>query len=218
MMFIAALVLAGVDWYAVARRHRALEMAAKPATLIAIILAAWLLRAGPHDAWQAGFFLAGLALSLAGDVALLLPGTRAFLAGLVAFLLAHLAYIAGLNPAPPPAAALVLVPVVAVVWLMLFRAIAVGLRRSGETGLLAPVAVYSVVLALMLLSAWATLFRPEWSAARRALVIAGATLFFASDTLLAWNRFVGPAAGGRLAVMVSYHLGQLALAASIAEW
>jgi hypothetical protein len=68
----------------------------------------------------------------------------------------------------------------------------------------------------MLSASWATLFRPEWSPARRALVIVGASLFGASDSMLAWDRFVSPAPSGPLRVMVPYHLGQVALAASIA--
>jgi uncharacterized membrane protein YhhN len=35
-----------------------------------------------------------------------------------------------------------------------------------------------------------------------------ALLFMASDTLLAWGRFVGAAPGGRVAVMVTYQLAQ----------
>ncbi|NIW49240.1 MAG: lysoplasmalogenase, partial [Gammaproteobacteria bacterium] len=40
------------------------------------------------------YFLIGLALSLAGDIFLMLPDEK-FIAGLVSFLLAHLAYILG---------------------------------------------------------------------------------------------------------------------------
>jgi len=35
-----------------------------------------------------------------------------------------------------------------------------------------------------------------------------ALLFLTSDALLAWARFVGPAPGGRVAVMVTYQLAQ----------
>ncbi|MGA1596805.1 MAG: lysoplasmalogenase family protein [Candidatus Nanopelagicales bacterium] len=35
-----------------------------------------------------------------------------------------------------------------------------------------------------------------------------ALLFMASDTLLAWARFVGSAPGGRVAVMITYQLAQ----------
>jgi len=211
-----SLILAGIDWLAVARRQKQLEYVFKPATLVAVIVAAWLLARGPHDVWQARFFLPGLAFSLAGDVFLMLPGERFFLPGLVSFLLAHLCYVAGLNPAWPPWPALVFLVVVAAIALLLFRAIAAGLRRQGQTALLVPVALYSLVLGLMLFSAWATLFRPEWTLLRRGLVIVGASLFFASDAMLAWERFVTPFPSARLWVIVTYHLGQVALAGSIA--
>jgi uncharacterized membrane protein YhhN len=221
---VISLVLALVDWVAVARRQKRLEYVFKPATLVAVLVGAWLLTRGPHDAWQACFFLPGLVFSLAGDVFLMLPGAGAgssspyFLPGLVAFFLGHLCYIAGLNPAPPPWLSLVFLVVVAAVGGTLYRSIAAGLRRQGHTSLLAPVALYSVVLSLMLFSAWATLFRPEWTPPRRGLVIAGASLFFASDAMLAWDRFVTPSSLLHLLVIVTYHLGQMALAASIALW
>src|SRR5262249_23566690 len=41
----------------------------------------------------------------------------------------------------------------------------------------------------------------------------GGVLFLLSDLLLGWNRFVGPAGGGHLGVMVTYHAAQLALGA-----
>jgi uncharacterized membrane protein YhhN len=218
VLFAVALVLASVDWLAVARRQRGMEYIFKPATLVAILIGAWLLTRAPHDAWQAHFFLPGLAFSLAGDIFLMLPGERFFLPGVVAFLLGHMCYIAGLNPTLPPALALVPLVIVAAIGVMLFRSIAAGLRRQGQMALLVPVALYSVVLSLMLFSAWATLFRPAWTPLRRGLVIVGASLFFGSDALLAWHRFVTPSPLLHLLVIVIYHLAQMALAASIALW
>jgi uncharacterized membrane protein YhhN len=215
---VTALILALIDWVTVARRQKRLEYVFKPATLVVVLIGAWLLTREPHDAWQARFFLLGLAFSLAGDVFLMLPGERFFLPGLAVFLLAHLCYIVGLNPTLPPCPALVFLVVVAVVGVTLDRSIVAGLRRQGQTSLLVPVAIYSLVLSLMLFSAWATLFRPEWTPPRQALVITGASLFFASDAMLAWNRFVAPSFWLRMLVIVTYHLGQMALVTSIALW
>ncbi len=216
--FCLALIVAGLDWLAMARRQRRLEYILKPATLILIIVAAWLLTRGTHDAWLARFFLPGLVFSLAGDIFLLLPNERFFMPGLAAFLLAHICYILGLNATPPPWPALVSAIVIAALGLALFRGIALGLRRRQQTAMLAPVALYSLILSLMLFSAWATWFRPEWTPLRRAIVIVGASLFFASDTMLARNLFVTQSSSppARLRVMITYHLGQVALAACIA--
>jgi uncharacterized membrane protein YhhN len=82
LAFAVALTLAVAEWLAVARRWRRLEFVFKPATLVAVIIAAWLSTRGPHDEWMARFFLPGLTLSLAGDVFLLLPGGRFFMLGL----------------------------------------------------------------------------------------------------------------------------------------
>lgn len=212
----ASLILAAVDWIAVARHKRKLEMAFKPATLVAVLIGAWLLTRGPHDAWQARFFLPGLALCLVGDIFLMLPGARFFLPGLVAFLLGHTCYIAGLNPALPPWPSIVTLLIITGIAFFLTRSIVAGLRRQGKTALIIPVVVYSLVISLMLHSAWATLFRPEWTWLRRGLVIGGASLFFISDATLAWDRFVHPSPTARTRTMITYHLGQIALAASIA--
>ncbi len=214
--FAIALVLALIDWVAVAWHWKRLEYIFKPATLVAVLIAAWMLTYEPHDAWQARFFLPGLVFSLAGDVFLMLPGKRFFLHGLVSFLLGHLCYIVGLSPTLPPWLALIPLIVVVTVGVVLYQAIVTGLRRQGQTELLVPVALYSLVLSLMLFSAWATLFRPGWTPLRRGLVIVGASLFFGSDTMLAWDRFVVSSSWLRMLVIVTYHLGQVALAASIA--
>jgi uncharacterized membrane protein YhhN len=216
--FGVALALAVWNWVAVARNWRRAEYASKPATLAAVTVAAWLITRGPHDAHMAQFFLPGLALSLAGDIFLMLPGERFFVSGLASFLLAHVCYIMGLNPSLPPLPAFTLLAVIAAWGVFYVRGLSSGLRKRGQTALLVPIIVYSLMLSLLLLSAWATLFRPSppWTPWRRAFVIAGATLFFASDSLLAWNRFVGELPFGRTTVMITYHLAQFGLAASIA--
>lgn len=216
-VLLLALTLAFLDWLAVACRWRRVDHVLKPATLAAVLAGAWLLTGGPHDPWQARFFLPGLACSLAGDVFLMLPGERFFLAGLGAFLLTHLCYVVGLNPTPPPLTALPLLAAVAAASAALYRAIAAGLRRRGQERLRVPVALYSVVLGLMLFSAWATLFRPEWTPTRRMLIVVGASLFATSDGMLAWERFVARSHRLHVLVRVTYHLAQVALAASIGQ-
>jgi uncharacterized membrane protein YhhN len=47
------------------------------------------------------------------------------------------------------------------------------------------------------------------------LVTVGAILFYSSDVVLAWNKFVNPIKNGRLANMILYHLGQAALVAGV---
>ena len=221
--FVVALVCALVDWVAVARRAVRLRYVSKPAALIAVFVGAWLLTRGPHDPWQARFFLPGLAFSLVGDVCLLLPGKRWFMAGLVAFFLTQLCYIAGLNSTLPrdisPYLVLGFLTVVALVGVVLVRSIVAGLRRKNRRmALLIPLAIYGPALSLTLFSGWATLFRPEWTPLRRMLVILGVSLFFISDLLIVWDRFVRRSHRLKLLDIITYHLAQVALALSIAYW
>lgn len=210
----AAALFALLDWFAVERKSKRLEYIFKPATMLAILAGALIATQVPHDPQLAPWFIVGFTFSLAGDIALM-ASPRGFLLGLVAFLLAHLAYSVGLNPTLPPRAAFVFLLVPALVVGGLAAAAPVRALRRHHPSLVLPVVVYASAITLMLFSAWATLFRPEWDAARRALVMGGATLFFISDALLARNRFVAPFPAARLAVIITYHLGQLALAAAI---
>jgi hypothetical protein len=55
--------------------------------------------------------------------------------------------------------------------------------------------------------------RPLWKTGAALLVSLGGILFYASDVILAWNKFVSPIRNGKVLNMVSYHLGLMALVA-----
>lgn len=206
-----ALLLAVGDWIAVARSSKRMHCVFKPATMVAVLVAAWLLTRGPHvDRRMTFFFFIALGFSLLGDVFLLLSGKRFFLAGVLAFLVAHIFYIIGLNPTLPPLAALSLLFSVAVVSSLLFRRLASALQESERMEMVVPLSFYVVILSLMLVSAWASLFRFDWLFAKRCVLILAATLFFSSDSMLAWNRFVRASFRLRLLVIITYHLAQMA--------
>ncbi len=211
----ATLIFAFADWFAVARQNKTLEYVFKPATLLGVIALAFVWTQMPHDEWQARWFILGFVFSLLGDIFLMLPNTRWFIFGLGAFLLAHICYIIGLNPTLPPFNAFVLLlPCALVVGFVEWRVIS-SLRASNHSSLIVPVIGYGLAMLLMVFSAWATLFRIEWHETRRAFVIIGATLFLISDGMLAWNRFVKPFNAAKLGIIITYHLGQIALALSI---
>ncbi len=212
---LIALGCAMMDWLAVARADKRQEFIFKPVTMLVVIFAAWLaLPQAPHQ-WFAQFLIVGFAFSLAGDIFLMLPNPRYFLFGLVAFLGGHLAYIVALNPTLPPWEALWLALPIALVGAWLLFNLLRALHASKQDSLRAPVAVYGIAISIMLFSAWATLYRADWTNQQRACVMVGATLFFISDALLAWNRFVKPFAAAKLAVIITYHLGQIALALTL---
>jgi uncharacterized membrane protein YhhN len=200
-VFLAiTLAVAVVDWYAVATDRRLVEYVAKPATMVALVLAA--LTLDPTDSGARAWFVVAILLSLVGDVLLMLP-RNLFVGGLAAFLLGHVAYVIGLLSLGVTALGLavgaILVTVaVTTIGLRIVRAV----RESDEPELASPVLAYIVVISLMVACAVGT---GEPSA------IVGSVLFYASDALIAWNRFLGEVPWGRVAIMVTYHLGQIGL-------
>jgi uncharacterized membrane protein YhhN len=198
-------ISAVLDWIVVAPSIRAkrLEYVVKPATLLLLIAVAVSLH--PDDATQRGWFVAALVLSLAGDVFLMLPRDL-FVPGLASFLLAHVAYIVGFASAGPVAgwsgAGL---GVVALALVTVARPIIRNVRED-HPALFPPVVVYMTVISAMVVMAFG-------SAAP--LAVAGALLFYSSDSLIAWNRFVRPVAWAQPAIMATYHLGQALLILSL---
>lgn len=209
------LALAAADWAAVARCWWRADYILKPAVMLVLIAGLWL---ATRFAGAAAWFAAGLVFSLLGDIFLQLP-ERFFMGGLAAFLIAHLAYIAGFNPAGLPvrweSLLVTLAVLAAAAWLYRRLARALARRKSGPV-LRGGVLVYSLALTAMLLSALLTLFRADWNTLPALLAAAGGLLFFASDCMLALNRFDAPIRNCKLLVRTTYHLGQLGLVAAVA--
>jgi len=205
VLLAGAGVAAVANWWSRLVGSRRVEYVSKPATMLALVGVA--LALDPLHADQRAWFVAGLVLSLAGDVFLMLPADR-FVAGLGSFLLAHVAYVVGLNLHPGSATALLVASVV-----VALVAVGVGIRivrgaaAAGGGRLAGPVVAYMAVISAMVVSAVAA---GPWIAG------AGAVLFFASDGLIAWNRFVTPIRWAPVAIMVTYHLGQAGLVLSLA--
>jgi uncharacterized membrane protein YhhN len=211
LMVIAVLVTAVLDWVAVAKGWKKIEMIAKPATMV--LLFAALALAGGFGTTSLIFFGLGIVFSLAGDIFLLLSN-RWFIAGLAVFLMAHVSYIIGLNTPigdASPLWAIVIGIILALATARVLRQILAGLREKGQGKLVIPVVVYGTVITIMLLSAILTIYRTDWKTSASGLVSLGAILFYFSDIILAWNKFVRPIKNGRLVNMVAYHLGQIAL-------
>jgi uncharacterized membrane protein YhhN len=154
-----------------------------------------------------GAFVVALVLSLVGDVFLVLPDEKWFVFGLGAFLGGHLAYIVGLvlRGITPTALAVGLVLVAAAV-VVLGRRILGAVRASDMPELAQPVTAYIVVISAMVACAIGTL---------NPFAIVGGVLFYSSDALIAWNRFVQAYPWGRVAIMITYHLGQIGLVLSL---
>ena len=198
-----ALVAAGADWVAVYHGNRRLEVVAKPLTMVTLIGAAVAL--DPADAVARYWFVVALLLSLAGDVLLMLRRDL-FVAGLGAFALAHVAYVIGLLASGVHPGGLLVGLVVAVAaFVVVAPRLLAGVRRT-DRALVPPVLAYIVVISALVVTACGT---------GRALAIAGAGLFYVSDSLLGRQRFVQARERGDTAVMVTYHLAQILLVLSL---
>ena len=200
LAWVAVAVAAPLDWWAVAVRGRRREWVFKPLVLVALILAAWFMGAGESATGR--WLLAALFLSLLGDVALLADNTARFALGLASFLLAHVAFVVAFVQSGMPRAGLAVVGLVLVGALaaVVGRRVVPAAAREGGLGLGGAVTAYMAVIAAMVVAAWAT---------GRPLVALGATVFMVSDAVLALDRFVRARRFGALAVMVTYHLGQV---------
>ena len=204
LLLSLALVVAFADWVAVQRGNKALEYLCKPLTMV--VLAAAALSLDADDSTVQTWFVIALVLCLVGDVFLMLPQDL-FVFGLGAFLLGHIAYIIGMQVDGVTASrfgigVVVVALAIAVIGVIILRAV----RRGSEPELFGPVVAYMVVISAMVASAIGV---------GQATAIGGAVLFYASDSLIAWNRFVGEIQHGRLAIIVTYHLAQVGLVLSL---
>ena len=181
-------------------------LVAKPLALTLALLAVVARFRTPADAplsqWVA--LALGLLASLVGDVQLMLPD--GFIAGLIAFLVAHVCYLVMLTrdvrllPSWKAVAAVLVIDVAfgAVLW----PALPPELRI--------PVAGYFAVISLMAAQALGRAAVKRDAAA--VLVGIGAVVFMASDALLALNRFVLPDVRFEALVLPTYYVAQALIA------
>lgn len=213
----AGILMAGLLYIrAAVAGNRRLVYLLKPGTMALIITLA-ALRIALDPSIYGWLILAGLGCSVVGDILLMLPANR-FVAGLGAFLVAHLIYIAAFATAAPlkigPAEAAVLL-LLAVGSLLYGRPLLTALRARQGDRLLLPVGLYMLVINLMLWRAVIATWAPTSALFQPTLAAAGAALFCASDSVLAWDRFVRPIPGRQLLVMAPYFAAQYLLALSI---
>ncbi|MGK2949970.1 MAG: lysoplasmalogenase [Acidimicrobiales bacterium] len=211
LLLALALTVAVVDWIAVSRDNRPLEYVCKPLTMLLLIGVT--LALDPSDALGASgdavraWFVVALVLCLLGDVLLMVPRDL-FVFGLAAFLLGHIAYVVGLHvdgvTAPRFLVGIVVVmAAIAVLGTLILRSV----RSGPDPGLAGPVVAYMFVISAMVASAVGV---GRW------VGIAGAVSFYVSDAIIAWDRFKEKVPHARVAIMVTYHLGQVGLVLSLA--
>ena len=164
-------------------------------------------RSGAFRSRYGQVLFAGLACAWCGDMFLLGSSRQLFLAGLISFLLGHIAYVIafslhGLNDkwslttVFPVAAVSVLVTV----WLTPYL----------PEDMIVPVRAYTFVISLMVITAFGTR-----GAGGPTLIPVGATLFYLSDLSVAAGQFIEPAFPNYVWGLPFYYTGQLLLALSV---
>lgn len=175
-------------------------------TLLTLLLAATAPQSsGPRYQWSV---VAGLLFSLAGDVCLMLPKDL-FLAGLLAFLVAHLCYLVAFTAdcrfasrfGPFAVCGGIGLVVLVVLWARLPAALRL------------PVGLYAGALLTMAAQAASRAVKLRAVTATAAAI--GAGLFVVSDTLLAINRFGCDLPASRLLVLGTYFTAQWLIARSV---
>ncbi|OQY20962.1 MAG: lysoplasmalogenase [Chloroflexi bacterium] len=176
----------------------------KPLTMVFILLIAILGQVAlPFYKYM---IITGLLFSLAGDVFLMLPSDR-FVAGLVAFLIAHLFYIAAFVSEINALMWWPLIPLV-IYGIVIHTVLAPSLGK-----LKLPVMVYMMIILIMTWLAWERCAQTGQSGALLAPI--GAALFVISDTILAINRFRGTFKPARALNLTTYFVAQWLIASSV---
>lgn len=162
--------------------------------------------AGAATSGYGRLILAGLVFSWLGDMLLVGEGQGLFLAGLLAFLLAHVAYVGAftLHGVDGRWLLFAALPVIAVAAL-----VTIWLTPHVAPFMMVPVRVYTVVISLMVVMAFGAL-----GAGGSRLMVAGALLFFVSDLSVAALRIVQTEWPTYVVGLPLYYAGQVLLALS----
>ena len=186
----------------------------KPLSTLLVILVAALSSSVPNAkvGYTAGI-LAGLLLSLGGDVALMFPSRKAFLVGLVLFLLGHVAYAVTFTLLNGfYLGDLISGGVLLVLAVLVYRYLEPGLGKMKG-----PVIAYIAIICLMVNRAISAFFGTAFTGMQAWLIATGAVLFWISDLMVAINRFRRPFKYHHIG-LAFYYGGQLLIALSPAQF
>jgi len=172
---------------------------AKPLLMITLLLY-FIAAAKGYRSWRI-FVIIALVFSWAGDVFLMWDDL--FIAGLAAFLFAHVFYIIAYQKT---GAAQGKISFWALAGFTLAGATLIRVLYPGLGSLLIPVVVYALVLLSM--AVWAHKRKGATSKVSFLLVAVGAIFFVISDSLIAINRFAFDVPSERLLVMMTYIAAQ----------
>jgi len=192
------------------RDNTRLKWLAKPAASASFIAVAVL--SGALGSSFCQLVLVGLVFCFAGDVFLISRAPRAFLIGMGAFALGHLAYIGAFTAIGTPLTSMTTIPVI-LMGLMVFLSLRWLWPNLGSFRY--PVTIYSLIIGVMVIASIQTgapsSASPYWP------VALGAVGFAISDIAVARDQFVRREFFNRLWGLPLYYAAQMLLAASVAR-
>ena len=203
---VACAVLVVAEWRALG----GLRIAAKTVASAAFLVVGYEHAGGRFAEWM----LVGLVFGAIGDVALLGRSKHAFLAGLGAFLVGHVAYVVGIAQLVEPAVWLTHAGWLAIVPAVVGIAVVVVLWTRLRS-LKLPVIAYVAAIVAMVIAALAAARAGALPEPQRCWLAIGAGLFFVSDLAVARDRFVGRSFTNKLWGLPAYYAAQLLIAWTI---
>ncbi len=204
-------VILGVHLYAGNQGLEQLDMLSKPMLLLLLILFFAIRSHKKKTVKFRNLILFGLVFCLAGDVFLMFQKLNEayFLAGLISFLIGHVFYVWAFTKTYLNNHEIPLIKRQGWVMILILGYGIMFFREIKEHvgSLIGPVILYTAVITLMLLMAvnrYGRVGRQSFW-----LTVLGAALFVASDSLLAWNKFVHHLPNSHLLIMGTYGMAQL---------
>jgi len=169
-----------------------------------------LLQLHPVPAYYHYLFV-GLIFCLIGDVCLALPQKKAFMVGLVAFLVGHVLYIFSFS-------SLTQIYYWISAWLFIIFCMSALIflwLRPHLKSMLIPVLLYILVITVMASGAWAVFWKSSFQISGRVFILLGSLCFYFSDVFVARNKFIKEEYRNRLLGLPLYYTGQFLLAFSV---
>jgi len=210
IVILGSILLCGVLYYE-KKKNRIPRIITKSALSLLFVITA-LLQPDSVPAYY-HYLLVGLIFCLVGDVCLALPQKKAFMGGLVAFLIGHLLYIFSFSSLIPIShwfspGLLIIVGISTLIFFWL---------HPHLKSMLIPVLmlIYILVITLMASGAWAVFWKSSFQISGRALILTGSLCFYISDLFVARHRFIKQEYLNRLFGLPLYYTGQFMLAFSV---